>query len=337
MKKENKTVNIPINIGAEGIVTVIETDIRNKGHKKIKQYNLLLDDYLDAVFTNGAGLFYIESGTSNGAFAHLYVGTDNTPTSREQMGIVGDTLVTVEKEEILSQGEIIEGDVISKARFVVPAGVGTGEVGELALQSGDSSYSETRNRWVSRIAFDPKINKSEYIQLDIIWEIRVKYGNSIWTGVLENGQRDGSSVEWTATINNEQKQDLFSVVNSIGVLSAISNLGYLTFNMVVKVGDSNASSSIETDGKQEIKGNLLFEGESENFVSEWDYNSTAREYSFSIRIGTNEANGAFAEIMIGADRDNSGLMRITFDPPLDKVDTHRVYINPTFTFNLGGA
>ena len=351
-----KKLEIPINVGMQGIIKATETDVRT-GKKKVRIIqNTLLDDFMDAFFTCGSGLADVSNTDNVNVINKCFIGDSDISPSQEQLGIQGNILAETDSGVVTKDIVISNGTISCAKKFTFPAGVGTGTVKEVVLESAPrkSPYYISyliRKKNVARQIFSTPIEKNEYIQIDIEWELRINIGNSIWTGTLENGQRDGTPVTWTATINHEQWGNI--IMNKIRSPRGYSFYNYgaafCPFFMLnsnygdpfITTGDSNAQSDIINDGGMDIKGNEI-----ETFqitINYIDYVAQSRERQFQIYFNTTETNYPIYEILLSsmnpsdAYTDDLGLMRITFNPALDKVNTHRLYITPTFKITTGGA
>lgn len=342
-------LNIPIRIGMQGIIKATETDIRT-GEKKIRVIqNTLLDDFMDTFFEKGTALAEVESDYSP-IIGACEIGDSDISPSRDQEGIQGNILAEV-SEGVVTKDKVIYNGIISCAKkFTFGAGVGIGTVKEVVLSVFEISGKATLTNWnkVARQIFSNPIEKNEYIQLDIEWELRINFGSGIWTGTLSNGQRDGTPVTWAASINYEQRKNiidnsqryLYSYPPST-LVPYYASAFYPFFNgenqryglPYVYIGDNNNPSVVDTDGDLELKGNII--EEFEPTINIVPYTPQTRGREFTLFLNTTETNYPIFEILFSSQSrsggDELGFMRITFDPPLDKVNTHRLYITPKFS------
>lgn len=323
-----------------GIVTVTSTDKRN-GKTEIVQHNLLLDDMIDNFFKNSSPIYVNEDlGRECYIMHNCYLGTSNTQPSRDQLGIQGTILSNTTNWQQVKHKVIEDHTICNAYKFTFAAGTGTGEVGEIALRANSETNLRVDENWVARVVFDPKINKTEYTELEVLWEIRVDFGTSEWSGTISNGQIDGSSIDYVITINDEQKKNILGIDQNNG---STALLGYfdseewtaITPEAKVYVGNSNSPTDITTDNAINIKGDIIAEIESRDITEYQTYVDGSREQTITLALKTSHANEDIYEVVLATT--SFGFMRITFNPPLQKINTHRLYLRIPFALSQGGA
>ena len=292
---------IPVSIRFKGTYDIVLRDtITGKIKDKRKIDNMLLDGLKRRLLDNMEGLG-ISSTT-------IYIGTDNTPPSRSDTGIKGTRLAyeggTIQK----SSPEEYPFTLTVTVTF--PAGEGTGSIGEIALSS-----------W-SRIALDPKIDKTDTDELIVTYTLTAYRSADVISGTIPGGQRDGvTDINWKLTFNNEQFYY------------------FLTYSLTeltrVRLGDSNADSDLINDGDLTLKGNQI--AYFNPFHRQWLPYSSGNNYrDLVFGFEKDEGKGNIAE-MILCNRNGfyAGVCRVTFDPPLDNTDpNYRLYL--TFRFYIDG-
>ena len=134
-----------------------------------------------------------------GYWGSIHIGTDNTPPSRSDTGIKGTTLASdrTGTTQISSPGEY--PFTLTKT-VVFPAGTGTGSVGEIVLR-----YIFLLTYSLSRIALDPKIEKTDTDELIVTYTLTAYRSADVTSGTIPGGQRDGvTDINWKLTFNNGQ-------------------------------------------------------------------------------------------------------------------------------------
>ncbi|MFW6016192.1 MAG: hypothetical protein ACOCRK_07110 [bacterium] len=343
-------IHIPVTTRMQGIITAITTNVET-GEKNTRiVQNMILDENIDSFLNKGAGLTGASDEDSTPVIGKCLLGDSDVAPSPEQTDIQGTVLAETTEGTIIKDNEIDNGYFNNAKKFIFPAGVGTGTVREVMLKTthgktrwDNSLYSiDKGEKAVARKVFSPPIEKNENIQLEIVWELRLNIGDQIWSGTISNGQIDGTSISWTASINNAQVPHLFTsyfrykkftpLYSATGIANYFNSNESLNHHTAfrVKLGDSNASSDLINDGPMDIKGDLL-----ETItptLTRIPYDDTIKERSFEIMLNTDQGNGQIGEMVLCSIKDSTytvpslGFMRFTFDPPLNKVDTHRLYL-----------
>jgi hypothetical protein len=238
------------------------------------------------------------------------LGTSGQEPSRTDDGILGTVLATAS-----SAGSIISDDGVYPVtrtltwRFV--AGVGTGEIAELVVSNSQASNTES----YSRVVLSPPITKTSTQELLVEWTFIVTREADSWSGTITGGQRDGvTDINWVATINNRQ-------VKTRAVNSDISGGSFR-----VIFGTSNALSDLVNDGIGTIKGTQIFNG-IPNFASLSSYTTNSYYRDFQVGFEINQAVGSIGEMILATDSSRNYNARITFNPPLDKTSTYRLYLD----------
>src|SRR5690606_24529977 len=211
-------------------------------------------------------------------------------------------------------------------RATFSAGTGTGSIGEIVLRYNRSPYYG-----LSRIALDPKIDKTDTDELIITYTLTAYRLADVISGTIPGGQRDGvTDINWKLTFNNEQFY--YFLYRQLNLLPS----------SYVLLGDSNADSDLINDKHNTLKGNQIatftpFHGEWLQYSSENDYRDLV------IGFETNQGKGNIAEIVLinrryieGEGMQENGVCRVTFDPPLDNTDpNYRLYLTFRFYIELG--
>ena len=312
---------IPASIGFKGTYDIVLRDtITGKIKDKRKIDNLLLNGFKRFLLDDLLSLREINS------WGYIYIGTDNTPPSRSDTGVKGTTLASIREgtTRISSPGEY---PFTYKKTVKFGAGVGTGSIGEIVLRYnyGSTYYG------ISRIALDPKIEKTDTDELNVTYTLTVHRSADVISGTIPGGQRDGvTDINWKLTFNNEQLY-YFLTENLQNIVS--SSRSY------VRLGDSNADSDLINDKHNTLKGNQI--AYLIPFHYEWLQYSSENDYrDLEIGFETDQGKGNIAE-MILFNKDPSreryyGVCRVTFDPPLDNTDpNYRLYLTFRFYIELG--
>ena len=141
---------------------------------------------------------------------------------------------------------------------------------------------------MSRIALDPKIDKTDTDELIITYTLTAHRLADVISGTIPGGQRDGvTDINWKLTFNNEQFYYFLS--------KTLSNIP--GFNSRVVLGDSNADSDLINDKHNTLKGNQIasftpFHGEWLQYSPENDY----RDLVFGFE--KDQGKGNIAEIVL---------------------------------------
>ena len=294
---------IPVSLGFKGVVDIeLKDTITGKIKEKRRINNLLLNEFHNRVLRDGA---------SPSGMGFCFLGTSAQPAQRTDTGIIGTNLG---KEDIGSNRTYSIGNpVLAKREYTFYAGTATGDIEEIYIDPH------------SRIVVTPAISKGNNDELKITYTRYCYREADSWSGTIASGQNDGiTDINWIATINNNQLKNVLMWGFRVWFQETSSLPDGL------RIGNSNAASDLINDGEHTIKGAELFRGRP-CFLTRDTY-SLSRNYR-DIRFGleTDEANGQIGEIIIPSFGDY-GLMRITFDPPLNKTIDYRLYI--TFRFGL---
>ena len=226
---------IPASIRFNGTYNIVLRDtITGKIKDKRKIDNMLLNGFKGFLLDDLLSLQNISSYPIN-------IGTDNTPPSRSDTDIKGTRLAFSQgTTQISSVGEY--PFTLTKT-VTFPAGVGTGSIGEIVLRKNVSPV-----RGLSRIALDPKIDKTDTDELIVTYTLTAYRSADVISGTIPGGQRDGvTDINWKLTFNNEQLYYFLS-----RPLSEI-----LDSSSYVRLGDSNADSDLINDGSTTLKGNQI--------------------------------------------------------------------------------
>lgn len=274
--------------------------------------NIILNGYLNARFsaTSVFGSAVDNFGfLSTSPWNQCKIGTSSQAAERTDTGIVGTTLATVNAttNTLASQGTY---PMTRTIYFVFAAGVGTGTIAEMVI--GVTTMA-------ARQVISPVIEKTVLHELRVTWTITLGRGAASWSGTIVDGQRDGTTdINWVATINNNQ------IYRWASVPTAYS----WTTGIYVRTGNSNVASDLVNDAEIALKGTQLFFGlPSLSTVDSYTNNTYYRDVTLGFEIG--QTNGAISEMVL-APGSSYGLLRITFDPALDKVNTYRLYLKFRF-------
>lgn len=281
--------------------------------------------------------------TSNGAMHSCSIGTSNVPPTRSDTGIKGTILATSTEGTTVAYSPYGTYPVFLTRKWVFPAGVGTGNIGEVFLQAMRESYGTSAwyGQAVARQVFDPVIEKTDYHELTVEWTITMT--TEPMEGDIPNGQRDGSTtVHWKSFINNRQLW-AWAFGNYIsGSRAGAIRFAPISSNMppyFVITGDSNVDSDLENDLHNTLKGNQLYSG----FLQLSTTNSYIKDsYYRDFRLGfdVSQSNGQIGELLLrcrhndSSDYNEEYICRITFDPPLDKTNKYQLYLDLRLGFNL---
>lgn len=303
---------IPASIRFKGTYDIVLRDtITGKIKDKRKIDNMLLNGLKGLLLDDLLSLQNISSYP-------IIIGTNNTPPSRSDTGIIGTILAFREgTTQISSVGEY-PFTLTKTATF--PAGVGTGSIGEIVLSKNVSPV-----RGLSRIALDPKIDKTDTDELIITYTLTAYRSADVISGTIPGGQRDGvTDINWKLTFNNEQ----FYYFLYKRLLYIISS--------GVHLGDSNADSDLINDTHNTLKGNQI--ASVTPFHGEWLQYSPENDYrDLVLGFEKDQGKGNIAEmILYNRNGSYTGVCRVTFDPPLDNTDpNYRLYLTFRFYIELG--
>lgn len=214
--------------------------------------------------------------------------------------------------------------------WTFPAGRGTGAVREIALRGNSSStLPHAGSTWVARIVLPEAIEKTDLHQLDVEWEIEVT-NPGVWEGVIPGGSKDGTQdINWRFTLNEEQFSSL--VTSGWNSLAAWFG-GSGTPNL--RVGDSSVESDLILD-RENIYGDEIFYLQSTAIREVNPYVPGSLQRTFRVFLEVDQSNGEIGEMVLGGSQTGAYLGRITFDPPLEKDENYRLYIDVTFGWQRG--
>lgn len=334
---KNNNIKIPVNIGVEGVfdIEVVDT-LTGKVKSHQKKRNLLTNNLLNAFFTkyqtklyNGQTWKYVSGSRDYTNFIRrgrliCNVGSGTTPPTRNDYALESELYrIHAELIDISEYSEIDDEPLTVSRHFVFPAGSFTGTVAEVGIVS-ETAYSSSIGQYCRQILDTPvTINSSD--ELHVTWTFRYFFGPSTWSGTIENGQRDGTTdINWVLTINKNQKINFLDQSSDSNIFSGRA--------IGVILGDSNLPSDIINDGISTIQGNALFTSESNASLSTVEP-YTPGTYFRDAELGfehNSPLNVSIGEMIVSKSVGNSasygGMMRITFDPPLDKATDFRLFI-----------
>src|SRR5690606_1254618 len=223
-----KRMIIPASIRFKGTYDIVLRDtITGKIKDKRKIDNMLLNGFKRYLLDDMRSLDDLSSCNFN-------IGTDNTPPSRSDTGLKGTRLAT--KKGIERSSSLGKYPLTLTITATFPAGEGTGSIGEIGLYYYHG---------ISRIALDPKIDKTDTDELIITYTLTAY--RLVASGTIPGGQRDGvTDINWKLTFNNEQLYYfLYETLYE-------RNSDY--FGTRVRLGDSNADSDLINDEHNTLKG-----------------------------------------------------------------------------------
>lgn len=293
---------IPVSVGLRGDVKMIMRNVVTGEVETREMRNTILNIYKNRLF-NQTNVFSL--GFFSSAGGNVRIGTSNQAASPTDTGIIGTQLASVAGTSVYSG----TNPRVMTITAVFPAGTGTGTIQEVVLAG---YYSASARQVVS-----PALNKTDQHELTVVWTVSLYRGADSWSGVIPAGQRDGvTDIDWVATINDKQLAEW-------AVWPSATNWGSLW----LITGTSNAPSDLVNDTAVTIKGTQLFTG-SPAYREPQTY--TADSFYRDVRLGLDidQSNGSIGELVLRAG--SGSFLRMTFDPPLDKIDTYRLYL----TFRL---
>ena len=285
--------------------------------EKIKCKNMILDRYLD---TLAGGNMFVLSTTAT------IFGSSGASENGSSTGLNGTEIDKVTSTVSQINIDDLNGGYgyIIRHKAIFPANNKTGTVRELVLNG------------VSRVVLDTPIEKDEYTQIEITWDIQQTL--AVYSGIILKGQSDGETdIEWQLAIPYHSRDGLASSEAKTRVTPEIyfNGLGGGRANIVV--GTSNAPTDLNRTGysaygTEMLKKQITTEGT--------DYIIGSFERSFFVLIDAYEAIGDIGEVLLYS-KNNSSLysyfrlfFRITFTPPLDKSGPDPYRLRLKFTFSL---
>lgn len=311
---------IPASIGFKGTYDIVLRDtITGKIKDKRKIDNMLLNEFKRFLLNGSYSLQDLVD------YGYIYIGTNNTPPSRSDTGIKGTSLASNRGTTQISSLGKYPFTLTKRATF--SAGTGTGSIGEIVLRYNRSSTYYG----ISRIALDPKIDKTDTDELIITYTLTAYRSADVISGTIPGGQRDGvTDINWKLTFNNEQLY--YFLTRPLSEVIHSSSRVYL--------GDSNADSDLINDKNDTLKGNQI--AEFTPFHREWLQYSPENDYrDLELGFERTQGKGNIAEIIPCAyfrttGYNYKGVCRVTFDPPLDNTDpNYRLYLTFRFYIELG--
>lgn len=202
--------------------------------------------------------------------------------------------------------------------WTFPAGTGTGTVSELYLRASSSSpYSSTP---VARVVLDSPIHKTEFHQLDVEWTIELKCDPVVST-YIENGQVDGTPVDCRFEL-------LHMMFHGLCTENIHTSWFGITGTPRLRLGDSNAETN--KFFKFGIQGEEFANFNTANIRIPSPYVPDSLERTVRIFLEVDQGNEQpIAEMVM------ERFARLTFDPPLEKNDSNRLYVDVTFKWERG--
>jgi 6-phosphogluconolactonase (cycloisomerase 2 family) len=203
-------------------------------------------------------------------------------------------------------------------KWTFPPGTGTGEIKELVLGTSTSDV------WTSRVALDYPINKTEFHELEVEWQLTMTCEPTV-TGVIPAGQIDG---ETDVSYTFEFLPHMFhNITMSNGHTPWFGTSSWKTPALALGEGDEFYPFG-EGNG---ILGTQFARYATSAIREVSPYVDGSLERTFRIFLETNQGNDApISEMAL------EGFGRIVFNPPLEKVDTHRLYVDVTLKIEREG-
>lgn len=292
---------MPVSVGLRGDVKMFMRNVVTGEVETREMRNTILASYLNRLFTS---TYVLDNGIIRSVGNNVRIGTSGQPASRSDTGIIGTQLAA-------KAGTVVDSETYPPQRTITAvfaAGTGTGTIQEVVLFGTVA---------VARQVVSPALVKTDQHELTVVWTITLSREADSWSGTIPAGQRDGTTdINWVATINNAQLKSM-----------ALPGTANYYFALSMNAGTSNAASDLLNDGALTIKGTTL--GTSIDFREVLAYTTDAFYRDYRIGFETTKCNGLIGEVVLTL---TNGMYwgRVTFDPPLDKIDTYRLYL----TFRL---
>ena len=288
---------VPVGVGLRGDVKMIMRNVVTGEIETREMRNTLFGSYLNSLFSStrvfAGGILWCTGST-------CFLGTSDVAASRSDTGIKGTTLASKAGNTSFSGTH----PKVKTITTVFPTGVGTGLIKEVVLQN------------TARQVVSPALDKTANHELTVTWTITLSRGADSWSGTIPAGQRDGATdINWVATINNNQLG---------GCANCNVEWGYLYLALM---GTSNAPSDLINDPIRGLKGTVVI-NEWAKFKNVLPYTTNSFYRDVQLGLDVDQGNGSIGETIVSSNTE--GFARITFDPPLDKIDTYRLYL----TFRL---
>ncbi|MDI9412916.1 MAG: hypothetical protein QM401_05020 [Bacillota bacterium] len=296
----------------KGKYTVTCTDTRTGEKKVIEQDNLILDVAINDLLGN----VRLElSQMTNPSEAYLDSG--DAPPQPSDTGLSGNeidfTKQITEIERTTYDPTKLQRNFKIKNECVFHANAEkTGLVYGILLGNGFREIIPT----VSKVSFLEPIDKHEFMELHVIWEFTI-INQGVWEGVIEGGSKDGQTdVNWKITVSDRQ------------LLGGLLGAGIDVKDLIIET--SNDLPDPINDWN-DVRGTQLIK----TTVSEQPYETGSFVSIRKLSLETNQANGSIGSLILF--RRANPVLRITFDPPLEKDEDHRLYIDFSIGLTRGSS
>jgi hypothetical protein len=203
-------------------------------------------------------------------------------------------------------------------KWTFPAGTGTGVVNEVVVRATSGTGYDGNNRYFLRFVLPEGFEKTDLHQLEVEVEAEIE-NPGVWEGVIPEGSRDESDVSYRITMNEGQFRDFITTgYNNLSSWFGTSG------TPSVRIGISNEESDLVLDGEN-IRGEEIEYISSTGLRIVNPYVAGSLERTIRIFLEVEQGNGEIGEIVL-----NNRFCRITFDPPLDKTEDYRLYLDLVF-------
>ncbi len=311
-------MNCKVESAVAGKAKIFATNTLTRERKEIKCKNMILDRYLDTL--GGTRLFVAL------AAAIVFLGTSTTSEDGTSTGLKGTEIDKVTSTVSQINIDDIDGNYgyIVRHKAVFPANSKIGTVKELVLNG------------ISRVVLETPIDKDEYTQIEVTWDIRQMI--KVYSGVISKGQSDGETdIEWQLTIPYHSRNGLGPSNHSLAVSPEIYFTGNKSDSKAyLRVGTSNEPTNLNSTNYNVYGTQLVSRLAS---IERSSYVTGSYERSFSILLDANEAINNIGEVLFYTKMGNLTtyfrlFFRITFTPPLDKSGPDPYRLRLRFTFSV---
>ncbi len=247
-------------------------------------------------------------------------GTNSTDTEYPALSIMRAGNPTVESREM-------------GYTWTFEEGVGTGTINDVVLRSSDFESAEPFDgECVARQLVEPALVKEEYHRLELEWVLEVTNPTKTWSATITGGGLEGEDVVYTVMVGNA------GFIDSISSSAAAAYFDMGTRNSLrsffgaegtprVVIGDSNVVQELDQDHIR--LGSFIDELHPPYEVSPGTYTPGSYEQTFRVTLDIDEGVGEIGEVLLYSDHNFVG--RVTFDPKLDKPNTHRLHLDFKFS------
>lgn len=300
------------------------------------------DYYILAAMNPHLQLYKIDDSDNNVYLASLgynMVAHSNGIVTTAEREILSEQQLNMFKNidtQALSHSDFISTGIKNQAnlsrKWTFDAGIGTGTVGEVALR-----YTGPAN-WVARQVLDPVWEKTEFHRLEVIWTLSITK-DAQWSGTIVDGQRDGiTDINWTAYLTNEMFSRFVKSGHTTGPIRRW--LGF-TAGRAIWLNNWAPDIDLQFTGPYGFAPTEFQAVDIDGHTVE-DYVPGSYEREFTMLLDTPNGNDpesvGIASMLLTRYATVNGnqpdpLVGVQFDPPLDKVDTYRMYIKFKFALD----